>query len=140
MHKDTFDYKVGLVMPRSAPKELAQRLIADIGHGFGVEDVSMARFLRFNAWSTCAAGDAILIKDGHGFIAGWVWKNLSIHGVPVSLVQCGDLVSKDAEKGIATWTLRSTPEWVSVRLILDVTIFCWESHTVLRTLLPRAFR
>ena len=69
-----------------------------------------------------------------------MWKNTSVCDAAASLIQIGDLVAKDTEVGIATWTLREKPEWILADLILDVCIFSWEGPRTLRTLLPRAYR
>jgi hypothetical protein len=136
---DRFNYAVGLVNPRPATRELAQ-LLCDMLPEIDASAFTMAHIVRFNTWSTCAVGDAVLVQDGVGFCAGWVWKHASAMDVAMSLIQFGDLVAKDTEVGVATWRLQEKPAWVLADNILEVCIFSWEGPRSLRTLLPRAYR
>lgn len=139
----SYDFSVHLMAGKLAPKELHE-LVCTSFHLEGSEGASVlyGRTVRFSTWGQASVGDAVLVRgaaDGQ-YCAGWVWKNVSALGVPITLLQLGCLSERHDLAGFATWTLDDQPTWIPSRDILDVCVFAWDGPRVLRTLLPRSFR
>lgn len=151
---DNFVLSLGLQEPRrNAPRDFADALLSDLISG-GCQlsrdaPVMTARVARFSEWGVCATSDCVLVKDyqNESLQVGWVWKHAAVHcgpndrdGVWASLLQLGDLLSKDSEVGYAVWRLRATPEWCDLLDVVECVAFTWEDATTVRTILPCQFK
>ena len=137
---DKFLVSVGLVNPRDAPKVFA-KVVRDDFDLPATADVYTARVSRYNEWGVCATGDCVMVNGSHGALqAGWVWKHAAFQDVgstrAVSLVQLGDQLEHNPKGRYATWSLRSSPEWICTADIVDTVIFTWDDESTLRSVLP----
>ena len=133
--QDTFDFNLGLVHPRDAPRALIQFLgtILDIPAG---QPVLVSTECRFSPLATCKRGDVVFVREGAGFVAGQVWVHTSVLGVHVSLISLWSLVRMDLDHSAAEWRLDDHAHLVEPADILDTAIWTQLDGGIVRTLLP----
>jgi hypothetical protein len=137
----SFNYDSGLIRPKVAPCELTKLVREEFPLCPPTAVVYHARFARFAPWGRAAVGDVVLVRESGSFIAGWIWKNLSIYLKSLGghfsflLVQLADLVGRDPTDGTATWRLRDDPEWCPLSEVIEVVTYSWINQRDFRTLL-----
>jgi hypothetical protein len=112
---------VGLVAPRQASPNAIAYLRTELGMLDDPEpDTSFETGLetRFSMHGTCQRGDVVLTRNLDGtWGCGEVWLNVSIVGVPLSIISVWEYVSFDAERGFAKWKQQDQPElWETERI------------------------
>ena len=134
-----FDYTVGLVNPRAAPKLLRQTVCNDLCGGASM-DVYTALRARCSAWVVVANRDVVFVKCGRSFTAAYIWRIVAVAGRSVALAQMAHYTSWDSDAGFAIWELDADPTWILVEDVLDPCIFCWLGPRTLKTLLGSLYR
>ena len=131
----SFQVVAGLVDPSCAPCTLRDLVCKD----FGVptdSTVQVASVARFNQWSTCKVGNAVLVRDGDGYVASLVWKHVAVLGQTFSLLQLSRRIEYKGQGRYASWSLSSDPTWAKTSDIIAVTMWTYEARDTVRTLIP----
>ena len=136
-----FDFSVGLVAPRVAPRALRNFIkdTFDLGEYNNVRSASEARI---NALATCKRGDVVLVTDGgfDTFVAGQVWYHVEIDGVTATILSLWALVNKNTDHCTAEWLTSDEPMIILTDDIMDVVVWTSLENGNVMTLLPQHLR
>ena len=135
----SFDYSVGLVEGRSAPKK-SERMILDalgLQHGAGIS-VNIAKDARFSDLGLCRQGDVVLVNDNNEFKAMRVTLHCAVDGEPVSMLQPMQLHNKVG--ALAKWSVTDDQSemWETSAIVATVES-CVYSNGLVGTILPLEF-
>ena len=134
---ETFNFTIGLVRPRAAPRVLRDFLTRSVGASDADElEIRTAHESRFSPLATCTKNDVVLVRSGSSFVAGQVWAHAEIDGVCVTLVSLWELLHVNADRGDAEWRLQDNPLMIDTTDIIDTVIWMQLGDNVVRTLLP----
>jgi hypothetical protein len=125
-----YNFGVGLVSPRPAPKKLSS--LMKTAWGADVE-FSIGAAVRISCWDTVHVGDVVLVRNDDGLRAGKVIANVCTGDALVCVVSVWTLASMCYAH--ATWVVNDNPQIIRVEDIIDATTWRDEGTTV-TTLLP----
>jgi hypothetical protein len=137
-----FDFGVGLVGGRPAPKSVRQMIISSIDIEDDSCSIKVAKESRFSAIGSCMRNDVVLVRENDSsFRAGQVQLHCDVEGVALSLVKLFDLKIKDsAGTGFEIWQPRDGAEWIETSDILDTLVYEALPDGSVGTILPVEFR
>ena len=132
-----FDFTVGLVQPKKAPRlvtDLVSKLL-DLPRGTLVES---SRVSRHSSISFSMVGDYVLIK---GYAAdpltlGQVWVHAATMGIAGTVVQLCRFQSRNRANGTANFSVSDDYDLIEVTDIIDPVIVNEYSPGILRVILP----
>jgi hypothetical protein len=135
---ETFDFSVGLVRPRNAPRKLAVVIEKALELPAG-ERIQTAAEGRFSALATCKVNDVVLLTVDGGMKAGRIWRHVECNGVAMSVISVWDFIRKVGNEA-AEWAQTDNPQIVDMTDILDTVMWIESGVNVVRTLLPHHLR
>ena len=117
----TFNFAVGLVNPRLAPKRL-QKLVSEALHTGNVE-VKYSVESRFNKLGTCRKSDLVHFRDLNGLIkVARILAHFDIVGVPVTMIAPFRFVRHRSDSS-SWWEPQSDgAEWIATECIEDTLV------------------
>ena len=132
-----FDFHVGLIAPRPAPKKTRALILRTVELEADVDaEVSVAKDVRISPLARCQTGDVVLVRDGDSFRAGRVKLNCDVSGIPLSFITPFTLHSRRPGTSLAIWQAGDEAEAFEAGDILAAVEYCVYPSGRIGTLLP----
>ena len=99
-----FDFNVGLIAPRPAPKTTRGLIFRTVElEADDALEVSIAKAARFSPLAVCQTGDVVLVRDGDGLKAGRVKLHCAVSGISLAFIMPFTLHSRRPHTALAVW-------------------------------------
>lgn len=135
-----FDFNVGLVGGRPAPKAARKHILRVAGIDDQGDEVNVAIESRINSFETCKKGDVVILRDGSTFRAARIAQHLELAGTALSLVYPWTLHRKLEGTCMAIWSTSDDAQlWATQDIVAAVTYTVFPDGKV-GILLPLQFR
>ena len=131
-----FEFSVGLLNPKPAPKRLMSYLEGALALGPLAGRVMSSIESRFNPLGTCKRGDIVVFMCSGELTVGEVLSHCEIDAVPHSIVSIWELQRVDRCKGSAEFIIHDNPELIETDTIIDTVIASLGPGRVAKVLLP----
>ena len=134
-----FDFNVGLVGGRPAPKAARKHILRVAGIDDQGDEVNVAIESRINSFETCKKGDVVILRDGSTFRAARIAQHLELAGTALSLVYPWTLHRKLEGTCMAIWSTSDDAQlWATQDIVAAVTYTVFPDGKV-GVLLPLQF-
>ena len=135
----TFDFSIGLVGARDAPRQLARALADILEVGYDVP-IQTAQESRFSPIAACSKGDVVFIRERDAFFASEVLCHAACAGIAITVVGDWSLKRTDAVASWSEWHTTTANVVVETKDIIDVAVYTRCADGVVKTLLPWELR
>jgi hypothetical protein len=132
-HTTVFDFGVGLVTPKPAPRQI--HAFMEQALELGITQCETGRDARISDFATCSRGDVALLREAGKLVACRVLAHTVCDGEPISLVAIFRLLLFNKAHGAAEWEESQKQTLVSTGDIECSVIHCRVTAGV-RTLIP----
>ena len=140
MDGHSFNYDVGLVQGRRAPRKSRALIMDALGLDDNDATVLIAKDTRFSELGLCRQNDVVLLRDGSGIMAARVQVHCEVDGESVSIVQPFELHERTPGTAMAKWKVAEyNSECWETKAILAAVDYCVYPDGAVGTILPLEF-
>ena len=136
----SFNYDVGLLQGRKAPKKSRQLILDALGLEGDDIPVNVGKDSRFSQLGLCTQGDVVILNGPDGILAARVKLHFEVSGEAVSMMEVMELSRRIPGTAKTVWKLSETPvERWETKAILAAVEHCVYADGTVGTILPLEF-
>ena len=136
-----FNYEVGLVKGRPAPRKSMRMILEALGLEDDGVEVLTSSDCKFNHLGSCRQNDVVLIQDGDGLRAARVQLHCAVAGECVTILQAFTHHRRVPGTALVVWRIQDGPsECWEPNAILAALEYCVYPDGTIGTLLPIEYR